>query len=104
GLSACNTAAGDVPGAEALSGLARAFFYAGTRALLVSHWPVYSHAAVRLTTKTFQALRADAKLGRVKCTQACNAGLLGRCEESSELRPKSVGTVQHCGRGFVAIV
>ena len=28
-LSACNTAAGDKPGAEALSGLARAFFYAG---------------------------------------------------------------------------
>src|SRR5262249_20174923 len=33
-LSACNTIAGDKPGAEALSGLARAFFYAGTRALL----------------------------------------------------------------------
>jgi hypothetical protein len=27
-LSACNTAAADKPGAEALSGLARAFFYA----------------------------------------------------------------------------
>ncbi len=39
-LSACNTAAGDKPGAEALSGLARAFFYAGARALLVSHWAV----------------------------------------------------------------
>ncbi len=32
-LSACNTIAGDKPGAEALSGLARAFFYAGARAL-----------------------------------------------------------------------
>src|SRR5262249_10920513 len=47
-LSACNTAAGDKPGAEALSGLARAFFYAGARGLLVSHWPVESSAAVRL--------------------------------------------------------
>src|SRR5262245_42341752 len=28
-LSTCNTAAGEKPGAEALSGLARAFFYAG---------------------------------------------------------------------------
>src|SRR5262249_28607766 len=46
-LSACNTAAGDKPGAEALSGLARAFFYAGARALLVSHWPVNSKAATR---------------------------------------------------------
>ena len=39
-LSACNTIAGDKPGAEALSGLARAFFYAGARALMVSHWAV----------------------------------------------------------------
>ena len=31
-LSACNTIAGDKPGAEALSGLARSFFYAGARA------------------------------------------------------------------------
>ena len=39
-MSACNTAGGSAEGAEALSGLARAFFYAGARALLVSHWPV----------------------------------------------------------------
>ena len=46
-LSACNTAAGDdSEGAEGLSGLAKAFFYAGSRALLVSHWPVVSDAAV----------------------------------------------------------
>ena len=51
-LSACNTAAGDgTPGAEGLSGLAKAFFYAGTRTLLVSHWPVASDAAVRITTR-----------------------------------------------------
>ena len=41
-LSACNTAAGGATGAEALSGMARAFFYAGARALLVSHWEVGS--------------------------------------------------------------
>jgi len=50
-LSACNTAAPDgTPGAEALSGLARAFFHAGTRSLLVSHWPVYSDAGRALVT------------------------------------------------------
>jgi CHAT domain-containing protein len=63
-LSACNTAAGAGEGAEALSGLARAFFYAGARALLVSHWAVYSEAAVELTTRTFATLAADPKLGR----------------------------------------
>jgi CHAT domain-containing protein len=49
-LSACNIASGDKPSAEALSGLARSFFYAGARALLVSHWSVTSDAATRLTT------------------------------------------------------
>jgi len=63
-LSACNTAAADKPGAEALSGLARAFFYAGARALLVSHWSVDSEAATRLTTSTFAVMTADPKLGR----------------------------------------
>jgi CHAT domain-containing protein len=65
-LSACNTVAGDKPGAEALSGLARAFFYAGARALLVSHWAVESKAATRLTTATFDLLRTDPKLGRAE--------------------------------------
>jgi CHAT domain-containing protein/tetratricopeptide (TPR) repeat protein len=65
-LSACNTAAGEKPGAEALSGLARAFFYAGARALLVSHWSVDSEAATRLTTSTFAIMAADPKLGRAE--------------------------------------
>jgi CHAT domain-containing protein len=51
-LSACNTAGGADENAEALSGTARAFFYAGARALLVSHWEVGSDAAVKLITKT----------------------------------------------------
>ena len=63
-LSACNTAAGGGEGAEALSGLARAFFYAGARALLVSHWAVYSTAATELTTKTFANLAAKPGVGR----------------------------------------
>jgi CHAT domain len=57
-------ASGDKPGAEALSGLARAFFYAGARALLVSHWSVDSEAATRLTPSTFAIMAADPKLGR----------------------------------------
>jgi CHAT domain-containing protein len=65
-LSACNTMAGDKPGAEALSGLARAFFYAGTRALLVSHWAVDSQAATRLTTSTFEQLRLNPGIGRAE--------------------------------------
>jgi CHAT domain-containing protein len=37
-LSACNTAAPGAQSSEGLSGLARAFFFAGSRALLVSNW------------------------------------------------------------------
>jgi CHAT domain-containing protein len=63
-LSACNTAAAGAEDAEALSGLARAFFYAGARALLVSHWAVDSRAAAQLVTKAVAAMAADQSLGR----------------------------------------
>jgi len=65
-LSACNTAAGDTVGAEALSGLARAFFFSGARALLVSHWAVYSDAAVKLTTETFAGMQDIPGMGRAE--------------------------------------
>lgn len=52
-LSACNTAAADGKAEEALSGLARGFFYAGSRSLLVTHWAVESDSAKELTTRTF---------------------------------------------------
>lgn len=45
-LSACNTGGpGGAGGGEALSGLARAFFYTGARGLLVTHWAVDDAAA-----------------------------------------------------------
>ncbi len=65
-LSACNTAAGGEKGAEALSGLARAFFYAGARALLVSHWYVNSAATVELITRAFGEMQADPAIGRAE--------------------------------------
>jgi CHAT domain-containing protein len=60
-LSACNTASGDTPGVEALSGLARAFFYAGVRSLLVSDWYLETKAAVQLTTRTVQMIMEQEK-------------------------------------------
>jgi CHAT domain-containing protein/tetratricopeptide (TPR) repeat protein len=66
-LSACNTAAPDgKPGAEGLSGLAKAFFYAGARSILVSHWPVDSDATVKLTTGLIRAAAADPSIGRAE--------------------------------------
>jgi CHAT domain-containing protein/tetratricopeptide (TPR) repeat protein len=65
-LSACNTMAGDRPGAEALSGLARAFFYAGARALLVTHWPVASAQSAQFTMTVFDVLKENPSLGRAE--------------------------------------
>src|SRR5262249_47910603 len=75
-LSACNTASGNRVGADALSGLARAFFFAGARALLVSHWAVDSQAAVDLTTRTFKAMAAVPGLGRAEAFQRAMLSLI----------------------------
>lgn len=61
-LSACNTAAGDQANQDGLSGLARAFFHAGARSLMVTHWAVYSDAAVQVSTGVFAALDRDPSL------------------------------------------
>ncbi|QHO73558.1 hypothetical protein ACH79_13780 [Bradyrhizobium sp. CCBAU 051011] len=82
-LSACNTIAGDKPGAEALSGLARSFFYAGARALLVSHWAVSSEAATRLSISTFDRLKADPRLGRA---EALRQAMLAYLDDPSSPR------------------
>ena len=73
-LSACNTAAGDgKAGGKALSGLARAFLYAGSRSLLVSHWYVNSRAAVDLVTEMFRELEADPLMGRAEALRRAMA-------------------------------
>jgi len=65
-LSACNTGAAEGAGAEALSGLGQAFFYAGTRAMLVSMWPVETTSAKKLTTGLFQLQKENASLSRAR--------------------------------------
>jgi CHAT domain-containing protein len=68
-LSACNTASGEGSGSEAISGLGRAFFYAGARALLVSNWPVETTSARALTTELFRRQAADPRLARAAALQ-----------------------------------
>ncbi len=63
-LSACNTAAASGKGAEAVSGLGRAFFYAGTRAVLVSHWSVESTSAKTLVTTLFRNQKNQPAISR----------------------------------------
>ena len=68
-LSACNTASGNGAGAEAISGLGRAFFYAGSRAVLVTSWPVETTSARALTTELFRRQAEDSTLSRAKALQ-----------------------------------
>jgi CHAT domain-containing protein len=75
-LSACNTAAGAGAGAEAASGLGSAFFYAGTRALLVTNWSVHSASARELTTDLFRRVGADPKLSRAEALRQAMMSLL----------------------------
>jgi len=63
-LSACNTAAGDTQNSQGLSGLAKAFFYAGSRSLLVSHWKVESAATVKLITRMFANIANENNIGK----------------------------------------
>jgi CHAT domain-containing protein len=63
-LSACNTAGAGKGTGSAVGDLARSFFFAGARALLVSHWYVDSDSAVKIITRTFSELAANPGIGR----------------------------------------
>ncbi|MBM3567903.1 MAG: CHAT domain-containing protein [Alphaproteobacteria bacterium] len=77
-LSACNTAAAQGEGAEAISGLGRAFFYAGARALLVSNWAVETVSARQLTTSLFRSQAADPELARDQALQKAMLEMIDR--------------------------
>jgi CHAT domain-containing protein len=75
-LSACNTAAGAGAGAEAASGLGSAFFYAGTRALLVTNWSVHSASARELISDVFRRQSADSSISRGEALRQAMMALL----------------------------
>lgn len=83
-LSACNTAGADGKVEEALSGLARGFFYAGSRSLLVTHWSVESESAMRLTTRTFELYKKQPQISRA---QALRQSMLDLMQTSAYSHP-----------------
>ena len=87
-LSACNTAGGDgAPGAEGFSGLARAFFYAGAKSLLVSHWPVRDDVAARMTTRMFASLRGDDRLAKAEAHRRVALDIIDDTRDASLAHP-----------------
>ncbi len=75
-LSACNTAAAGGAGAEAVSGLGLAFFYAGSRTLLVSNWPVETISARMLTTELFKREAASPGIARAEALRQAMLSLI----------------------------
>ena len=98
-LSACNTAAGEKPGAEALSGLTRAFFYAGARALLVSHWGIDSKAATRLATSTFDIMNSNGTIGRAEALRRAMLAYLNDRSDIWNAYPGFWGSFSLVGEG-----
>ena len=75
-LSACNTAGSDGrPGGESLSGLGRAFLFAGARSLLVSHWPVDDTVGAAITSETFRILAAQPTTTRAEAYRLALQGI-----------------------------
>ncbi|MBF0588441.1 MAG: CHAT domain-containing protein [Magnetococcales bacterium] len=85
-LSACNTAAG-VPGAEGFSGLAKAFFHAGSRTVFVSYWAVVSEPTVLLTTRMLRKMVNEPKLGRAKAHRYATLSLLNDMQRPEYSHP-----------------
>ena len=94
-LSACNTAAADGSGSEALSGLGRAFFYAGTRAILASMYPVETTSARKLITATFRYQREDPAIPRGRALQKAMIDMIERDTLVDDATGKIVASYAH---------
>ncbi len=101
-LSACNTAASDAPGADGLSGLARAFFYAGAKAMLVSHWPVRDDAAARLTTGAIGLQKNNPAMGRAEALRRSMVLLMNDTSDDSLAHPSIWAPFVVVGEGGIA--
>ncbi len=88
-LSACNTASSQGPGAEALSGLAQAFFYAGARTLVVSHWDVSDDATATLMADLFRIKSGVAGVGSLEAFQQAQIRMLSQARTEDDRHPRS---------------
>ncbi|MCG6535119.1 MAG: CHAT domain-containing protein, partial [Syntrophales bacterium LBB04] len=94
-LSACNTGAAEGQGSEAVSGLGRAFFYAGTRALLVSMWSVETTSARKLVTGIFQAQEENKSLSRAQALRKSMLDLIDKETLKDDASGKIVASYAH---------
>jgi CHAT domain-containing protein len=94
-LSACNTGASAGQGAEAVTGLGTAFFYAGARSLLVSMWPVETTSARRLVTGIFLAQERNSGLPRAQALRRSMVEMIDRETLKDEATGRIVASYAH---------
>jgi CHAT domain-containing protein/Tfp pilus assembly protein PilF len=95
-LSACNTGGpGGETGGESLSGLARAFFYAGARSLMVTHWQIPDAPTVALMTKVFEGLST----GTLTAAEAMKRGQIAMIEQPRFSHPLNWAAFSVIGDG-----
>jgi len=83
-LSACNTSSADRAGGDSLSGLARGFFFAGAKSLLVTHWEVETDSAKAITVNTMKAYFGDVTMTRAQALQTASIGLINGNQTPTE--------------------
>jgi CHAT domain-containing protein len=78
-LSACNSGGpGNSTSGESLSGLARAFFFAGARSMLVTHWSINDQTSAFLVADTLRRLIAGGDGGLAGALRAAQLGIIDR--------------------------
>jgi CHAT domain-containing protein len=78
-LSGCNTAAAD-RGGEGLSGLVRAFFFAGAPTVLATHWSVEDRATQAFMSEVFRRYASNRTLS---WAEAVRQGMLALMQQVS---------------------
>jgi CHAT domain-containing protein len=86
-LSACNSGGpGGTTAGESLAGLARSFFYAGARSLLVTHWTVEDEFATYLVALSLNSLKEHPSEGLAVALQRAQITFLDRTDIEAPLK------------------
>jgi CHAT domain-containing protein len=74
-------------------------FYAGARAMLVSHWAVDSEAATRLAIATIDPINAEPKIGRAEALRQAMLAYLNDASSPRNAYPAFWGPFALIGEG-----
>jgi len=96
-LSACETGGAEGSDKEALSGLGRAFFYAGTRAVLATMYPIETTSAKKLMIGLFREQNENEQHTRA---QALRKAMLDLIADPGIEDPSSKKLVASCAHPF----